>query len=167
MEASSMAASRRFTFMCFLLPHWVPAAWCGLAQTSMRAELPSGKQPTTWVRQRISRPGRPCPMTIRTAPALNASSYRGGAECLCSFADMVLTPSLFIIRLISLSGKSGIGGKVNPQIASTEDAAALAGMDWNEGIGTAEPLVLDNALDAVTARHKGIDSPVSNSSSTV
>lgn len=73
----------------------------------------------------------------------------------------------FIIRLISLSGKSSIGGKANPQIASTEDAAALAGMDWDEGIGTAEPLVLDNALDAVTARHKGIDSPVSNSSSTV
>ena len=37
--------------MYFLLPHWVPATWRSLAQTSMRAELPSGKQPTTLVLQ--------------------------------------------------------------------------------------------------------------------
>ena len=55
MEASSMAASRCFIFMCFLLPHWVPATWRSRAQTSMRAELPSGKLPTTRVRRRISR----------------------------------------------------------------------------------------------------------------
>ena len=30
-------------FMYFLLPHWVPATWRSRAQTSMRAELPSGK----------------------------------------------------------------------------------------------------------------------------
>ena len=42
MEASSTAASRCFKFMYFLLPHWVPATWRSRAQTSMRAELPSG-----------------------------------------------------------------------------------------------------------------------------
>ena len=42
-------------FMYFLLPHWVPATWRSRAQTSMRAELPSGKLPTTRVRRRISR----------------------------------------------------------------------------------------------------------------
>ena len=41
--------------MYFLLPHWVPATWRSRAQTSMRAELPSGKVPTTRVLQRISR----------------------------------------------------------------------------------------------------------------
>ena len=55
MEASSRAASRCFMFMYFLLPHWVPATWRSRAQTSMRAELPSGKLPTTRVRRRISR----------------------------------------------------------------------------------------------------------------
>ena len=55
MEASSGAASRCFMFMYFLLPHWVPATWRSRAQTSMRAELPSGKLPTTRVRRRISR----------------------------------------------------------------------------------------------------------------
>ena len=47
MEESSRTASRCFMFMYFLLPHSVPATWRSLAQTSMRAELPSGKQPTT------------------------------------------------------------------------------------------------------------------------
>ena len=55
MEASSMAASRCFIFMYFLLPHWEPATWRSRAQTSIRAELPSGKLPTTRVRRRISR----------------------------------------------------------------------------------------------------------------
>ena len=41
--------------MYFLLPHWVPATWRSRAQTSIRAELPSGKLPTTRVRRRISR----------------------------------------------------------------------------------------------------------------
>ena len=36
-----------------LLPHWVPATWRSRAQTSMRAELPSGKLPTTRVRRRM------------------------------------------------------------------------------------------------------------------
>ena len=58
MEASSRAASRCFMFMYFLLPHWVPATWRSRAQTSMRAELPSGKLPTTRVRRRISRLSR-------------------------------------------------------------------------------------------------------------
>ena len=38
-------------FIYFLLPHWVPATWRSLAQTSIRAELPSGKLPTTRVRR--------------------------------------------------------------------------------------------------------------------
>ena len=53
-----MAASRCFIFMYFLLPHWVPATWRSRAQTSIRAELPSGKLPTTRVRRRISRLSR-------------------------------------------------------------------------------------------------------------
>lgn len=40
---SSKAASRRFIFMYFLLPHWVPTTWRSRTQTNMRAELPSGK----------------------------------------------------------------------------------------------------------------------------
>ena len=55
MEASSTAASRCFMFMYFLFPHWVPATWRNLAETSIRAELSSGKLPTTRVRRRISR----------------------------------------------------------------------------------------------------------------
>ena len=55
METSSRATSRCFMFMYFLLPHWVPATWRSRAQTSMRAELPSGKLPTTRVWRRISR----------------------------------------------------------------------------------------------------------------
>ena len=47
MAASSTAASRCFMFMYFLVPHWVPAIWRSRAQTSMRAELPSGKLPST------------------------------------------------------------------------------------------------------------------------
>ena len=38
-------ASKCFIFMYFLLPHWVPATWRSMAQTSIRAELPSGKVP--------------------------------------------------------------------------------------------------------------------------
>ena len=37
-----MTASKCFMFMYFLLPHWVPATWRSLAQTSIRAEFPSG-----------------------------------------------------------------------------------------------------------------------------
>ncbi len=39
-----MVAPRCFMFMCFLLPHWVPATWRSRAQTNIRAELPSGKK---------------------------------------------------------------------------------------------------------------------------
>ena len=45
-----MAASKCFMFMYFLLPHWVPATWRSRAQTSIRAEFPSGNVPTTRVR---------------------------------------------------------------------------------------------------------------------
>ena len=41
-------------FMYFLSPHWGPATWRSRAQTSIRAELPSGKLSATRVR-RISR----------------------------------------------------------------------------------------------------------------
>lgn len=47
-----MAASRCVMFMYFLLPHWVPAAWCRRAQTRIRVEMPSGKLPTTRMRRR-------------------------------------------------------------------------------------------------------------------
>ena len=46
-ETSSRVASKCFIFIYFLLPHWVPATWSRRAQTNMRAELPSGKVPTT------------------------------------------------------------------------------------------------------------------------
>ena len=52
MGASSKAASKCFMFMYFLQPHWVPAAWRSRAQTSIRAELPSGNVPSTRVRRR-------------------------------------------------------------------------------------------------------------------
>ena len=65
MKVSSRASSRCFMFMYFLLPHWVPATWRSRAQTSMRAELPSGKLPTTRVRRRISRFSRSMTLLVR------------------------------------------------------------------------------------------------------
>ena len=53
MEVSSKAASKCFMFMYFLQPHWVPATWRSRAQTSIRAELPSGNVPTTRVRAAV------------------------------------------------------------------------------------------------------------------
>ena len=44
-----MVASKCFMFMYFLQPHCVPATWRSLAQTSIRAEFPSGNVPTTRV----------------------------------------------------------------------------------------------------------------------
>ena len=41
-----MTASKCFMFMYFLQPHWVPATWRSRAQTSIRAELPSGNVPS-------------------------------------------------------------------------------------------------------------------------
>lgn len=38
----------------FLVPHWIPATCRSLAQTSVNEEFPSGKEPTTQVRLRIS-----------------------------------------------------------------------------------------------------------------
>ena len=64
-ETSSQMVSRCFIFMYFLLPHWVPAPWCRRAQISMRAELPSGKVPTTRVRRRISRLSRSMTLLVR------------------------------------------------------------------------------------------------------
>lgn len=49
---------------------------------------------------------------------------------------------------------------VNPQIPNTQEAAELAKLDWGEDVTVVGPFALDNALDEVTARHKGIDSPV-------
>ena len=65
MEASSRAASRCFMFMYFLLPHWVPATWRSRAQTSINAEFPSGKAPTTLVLRRISRFIRSITLLVR------------------------------------------------------------------------------------------------------
>ena len=50
--------------------------------------------------------------------------------------------------------------KVNPQIESSKDADKLAHMEWPEGVTVAGPFALDNALDAETAAHKGIENPV-------
>ena len=47
--SSSKATFKCFMFMYFLQPHWVPAAWRSRAQTSIRAEFPSGNVPTTRV----------------------------------------------------------------------------------------------------------------------
>ena len=46
-------------------PHWVPATWRSLAQTSIRAEFPSGNVPTTRVRRRISRFSRSITLLVR------------------------------------------------------------------------------------------------------
>jgi hypothetical protein len=43
-----------------LVPHALLATWRSLAQTNIRAELPSGNVPTTRVRRRISRFSRVC-----------------------------------------------------------------------------------------------------------
>lgn len=50
--------------------------------------------------------------------------------------------------------------RVNPQIPNTQEADKLSKMEWPEGVTVAGPFALDNALDAVTAQHKGIDNPV-------
>ena len=65
MEASSKAAPKCFMFMYFLQPHWVPAAWRSRAQTSIRAELPSGNVPTTRGLRRISRFSRSITLLVR------------------------------------------------------------------------------------------------------
>lgn len=65
-ETSSSEVSVCFIFIYFLLLHWRnPATWRSRAQTSMRAELPSGKQPTTLVRRRISRLRRSMTLLVR------------------------------------------------------------------------------------------------------
>ena len=60
-----MAASKCFMFMYFLQPYWVPATWRSLAQTSIKAEFPSGNVPTTRVRRRISRFSRSITLLVR------------------------------------------------------------------------------------------------------
>lgn len=53
---------------------------------------------------------RPYSVTIRIAPALNASSYRGGGvPFFFVFSSMVLAPFLSILRLAFLSVNSGMG----------------------------------------------------------
>ena len=51
--------------MYFLQPHWVPATWRSFAQTSIRAELPSGNVPTTRVLRRIFRFSRSITLLVR------------------------------------------------------------------------------------------------------
>ena len=60
-----MTASKCFMFMYFLQPHWVPATWRSRAQTSIRAEFPSGNAPTTLVLRRISRFSRSITLLVR------------------------------------------------------------------------------------------------------
>ena len=64
-SSSCSIASRCFMFMYFLQPHWVPATWRSLAQTSISAEFPSGKAPTTRVLRRISRFIRSITLLVR------------------------------------------------------------------------------------------------------
>ena len=63
--SSSKATFKCFMFMYFLQPHWVPATWCSLAQTSIRAEFPSGNVPSTRVHRRISRFSRSITLLVR------------------------------------------------------------------------------------------------------
>ncbi len=49
---------------------------------------------------------------------------------------------------------------VNPKIPSTQDADQLSKMNWGEDVEVAGPFALDNALDAETARNKGIENDV-------
>ena len=62
---SCSMASRCFMFIYFLLSHWVPATCHSRAQTSIKAELPSGKAPTTLVLRRISRFIRSITLLVR------------------------------------------------------------------------------------------------------
>ena len=77
MEGSLKAASRCLMFIYFLLPHWVPATWRRRAQTSIRAELPSGKVPTTLVRLRISRFRRSLTLFVRIRGQCSKCQYFG------------------------------------------------------------------------------------------
>ena len=80
-EMPSRAASRCFVFMYFLLPHWAPATWRSRAHAGMRAELPSGKAPTTRVRRQISRLSRSttrCRPPARARRAPDRQSGRAG-----------------------------------------------------------------------------------------
>ena len=59
-----------YTNQCPFTAKYVPvlermATWRSLAQTSIRAELPSGKVPTTRVRRRISRLSRSITLLVR------------------------------------------------------------------------------------------------------
>lgn len=64
-EASFWDASKCFMFIYFLFPHCVPATCRSRAQTSIKAEFPSGKHPTTLVRRRISRFSRSMTLFVR------------------------------------------------------------------------------------------------------
>lgn len=57
--------SRLFMLMYRFVPHWVPVTCRSLAHTSIRAELPSGKVPTTRVRLRISQFRRSSILLVR------------------------------------------------------------------------------------------------------
>ena len=63
-------------FLYFLLPHWLPATWRNQAQTSIRAEFPSGKLPTARVRRRISRFSLSTTLLVRNLLAKNHCHYR-------------------------------------------------------------------------------------------
>lgn len=60
------------------------------------------------------------------------------------------------VRAVALS----VVERPNPGVPSSVDAADLAGRDWGEDVLFEGPLALDGALDAESARHKGISSQV-------
>ena len=70
-----MTASKCFMFMYFLQPHWVPATWRSLAQTSIRAELPSGNA-CLGILRRAKERGKPLPQALDTALRIQAGLMR-------------------------------------------------------------------------------------------
>ncbi len=88
--------SRCFMLMYFLLPHCVPATCRSLAHTSINAELPSGKQPTTRVRRRISRLSRSIALYFRifVQRSDGKSQYPPWRESICMIAypGVLLSP---------------------------------------------------------------------------
>lgn len=76
---SCSMASRGFIFMCFLLPHWVPATCRSWAQTSIKAEFPSGKALTILILRRSSRFIRSITLLVRIfSNALMGNHSRSG-----------------------------------------------------------------------------------------
>ena len=79
MEVSSRASSRCFIFIYFLVPHWVPATWRSLAQTSIGAELPAGYQIRVYAGDSQSNApeiaGSPCTVSTDVAGTIKGKKF--------------------------------------------------------------------------------------------